>query len=106
MAFEKVARTPGDAPIVCAVARYRLDDGMARDVRVAVGGVGPLPVRLARAEQTLEGKPPSESFIARAAEAAAQEVKPPSDFLASAEYRKEMVRVLVRRVLSSVLRTA
>ncbi len=99
MAFEKVARTPGDAPIVCAVARYRLDDGVARDVRVAVGGVGPLPVRLARAEQTLEGKPLSEALFAQAAEAAAQEVKPPSDFLASAEYRNEMVRVLVRRAL-------
>lgn len=104
MTFEKVSRTPGDAPIVCAVARLRLDNSAARDVRVAVGGVGPLPLRLARAEQTLEGKPLSESLIAQAAEAGAQEVKPPSDFLASAEYRREMVRVLVKRVLIEVSR--
>jgi len=104
IAFEKVARTPGDAPIVCAAARLRLaatEGSMARDVRVAVGGVGPIPVRLARAEQTLEGKPPTESLIAQAAEAAAKEVNPPSDFLASAEYRREMVRVLVQRTLSA-----
>ena len=101
IAFEKVARTPGDAPIVCAAARLRLDNGVARDVRVAVGGVGPIPVRLARAEQTLEGRPPTESLIAQAAEAAAKEVNPPSDFLASAEYRREMVRVLVQRTLSA-----
>jgi len=101
MAFEKVSRTPSDAPIVCVVARLKLDGNTARDVRVAVGGVGPLPVRLARAEQTLEGKPLSEVSIAQAAEVAAQEVKPPSDFLASGEYRKEMVKVLVRRALTT-----
>ena len=101
MAFEKVSRTPRDAPIVCAVARLRLDNGIARDVRVAVGGVGPLPSRLARAEQTLEGRPLSEALISQAAEAAAKEVNPPSDFLASSEYRREMVKVLVRRALTA-----
>jgi probable selenate reductase FAD-binding subunit len=100
--FEKVSRTPSDAPIVCVATRLRLtatEGSMARDVRVAVGGVGPIPVRLARAEQTLEGKPPTESLIAQAAEAAAKEVNPPSDFLASGEYRREMVKVLVKRTL-------
>ena len=99
IAFEQVARTPSDAPIVCSAAKLRLDGGTAHDVRVAVGGVGPLPVRLARAEQTLEGKALSEALIAQAAEAAAQEVKPLSDFLASSEYRREMVKVLVRRAI-------
>jgi carbon-monoxide dehydrogenase medium subunit len=99
VAFEKVSRTPSDAPIVCAVAKLRLDNGVARDVRVAVGGVGPLPLRLARAEQTLEGKPLTEPLIAQAAEAAAKEVNPPSDFLASSEYRREMVKVLVKRTI-------
>lgn len=100
--FEKVSRTPGDAPIVCAAARLRLDGNVAREVRVAVGGVGPVPVRLARAEQALEGKPLSEALVAQAAEAAAKEVNPPSDFLASSEYRREMVKVLVKRTLTEV----
>jgi carbon-monoxide dehydrogenase medium subunit len=56
-------------------------------------------VRLARAEQTLEGKPMTEPLIAQAAEAAAKEVNPPSDFLASSEYRREMVKVLVKRTI-------
>jgi carbon-monoxide dehydrogenase medium subunit len=102
IAFEKVARTPGDAPIVCVVTKLRLvatEGSVARDVRVAVGGVGPIPVRLARAEQTLEGKSLTESLIAQAAEAAAREVNPPSDFLATSEYRREMVKVLVKRAL-------
>jgi carbon-monoxide dehydrogenase medium subunit len=101
MTFEKVSRTPSDAPIVCAAAKLRLEGGVARDVRVAVGSVGPLPIRLARAEQTLEGKPLSETLIAQAAEAAAKEVNPPTDFLASSEYRREMVKVLVKRTLTA-----
>jgi carbon-monoxide dehydrogenase medium subunit len=103
LAFEKVSRTPSDAPIVCAATRLRLDGGIARDVRVAVGGVGPIPLRLARAEQTLEGKRSSESLIAQAAELASKEVNPPSDFLASSEYRREMVKVLVKRTLLEAL---
>jgi carbon-monoxide dehydrogenase medium subunit len=99
MAFDKVSRTPSDAPIVCAVAKLRLDGDVTHDVRVSVGGVGPLPVRLARAEQTLEGKALTEALIAQAAEAAAKEVNPPSDFLASSEYRREMAKVLVKRTL-------
>jgi len=99
-AFEKVSRTPADAPIVCAVAKFRLEDGVARDVRLAAGGVGPLPVRLSRAEQTLEGKPLTDALITQAAEAGAKEVNPPSDFLASSDYRREMVKVLVKRTLS------
>jgi carbon-monoxide dehydrogenase medium subunit len=99
MVFEKVSRTPSDAPLVCVAAKLRLDNGVARDVRVAVGGVGPLPVRLARAEQALEGKPLTEPLIAQAAEAAAKEVNPPSDFLASSEYRREMVKVLAKRAI-------
>jgi carbon-monoxide dehydrogenase medium subunit len=98
-AFDAVSRTPADAPIVCVAVKLRLDNSIARDVRVAVGGVGPLPVRLTRAEQTLEGKAVSQAILAQAAETAAQEVKPPSDFLASGEYRREMVRVLVKRTL-------
>jgi len=102
MVFEKVSRTPGDAPIVCVATKLRLtatEGSVARDVRVAVGGVGPTPVRLARAEQTLEGKALNEAIVAQAAEAGAKEVNPPSDFLASGEYRREMVKVLVKRTL-------
>jgi carbon-monoxide dehydrogenase medium subunit len=102
MTFEKVSRTPSDTPIICVAARLRMDGYMAHDVRLAVGGVGPLPLRLSRAEQTLEAKPLSEALIAQAAEAAAKEVNPPSDFLASSGYRREMVQVLVRRAIAVV----
>ncbi len=105
IAFEKVSRTPSDAPIVCVAARARVEGNVARDVRVAAGGIGPLPQRLSRAEQALEGKALDESLIGQAAKAAAKEANPPSDFLASSEYRREMVKVLVRRALATTLKS-
>ncbi len=100
VAFEKVSRTPADLPIVCAAVRARIEDGLAREVRVALGGVGQLPLRAPRLEQALERAP----FERQAIEAAIAELDPPSDFLGSAEYRREMVAVLVRRGLARVSR--
>jgi len=100
VAFEKVSRTPADLPIVCAAVRARIEDSLAREVRVALGGVGQLPLRAPRLEQALERAP----FDRQTIETAIAELDPPSDFLGSAEYRREMVAVLVRRGLARVSR--
>jgi len=93
-AFEKVSRTPADLPIVCAAVRARLAKGRLSDVRIALGGVGPVPLRAVKTERAL----------ATQADAAAptpivDDIDPPSDFLGSAEYRREMAAVLVRRAI-------
>lgn len=100
VAFEKVSRTPADLPIVCAAVRARIEDGLAREVRVALGGAGQLPLRAPRLEQALERTPADRQAI----EAAIAELDPSPDFLGSAEYRREMVAVLVRRGLARVSR--
>jgi CO/xanthine dehydrogenase FAD-binding subunit len=51
--YERVARTPKDYPIVCAVARCAMKDGIAGNMRVAVGGVGATPIRLNKLEFAL-----------------------------------------------------
>jgi CO/xanthine dehydrogenase FAD-binding subunit len=81
----RVARTPGDAPIVAAVA---VADGAGR--RLAVGGVAaePLLLRLA-ADDNLEA----------ALNAALQGVEVLSDWQGSSEYRRAMALVLSRRAL-------
>ncbi len=97
--YEKVARTPRDAPMVCAAASARAGLGPLSDVRIAVGGAAPLATRLLQVEQLLEGKPLSGELIEQAAETAGRVVAPPDDHVASSEYRREMVRVLVGRAL-------
>lgn len=99
---ETVARTPGDKPIVCVVASARLENQMARDVRIALGGVGEVALRARAAEQMLEGCAPEAARIEEAARVAAQDLSPPKDFRGSAEYRREMARVLTRRALGAL----
>jgi probable selenate reductase FAD-binding subunit len=99
-AYVAVGRTPRDTPIVCAVARMELAQGIAGNVRLALGGVGVTPVRAATVEQVLERKEWTEARIAEAAEKAAHGLTPPDDFRGSAEYRRAMARVLARRVLA------
>ncbi len=98
VAFEKVSRTPADLPIVCAAVRARIDGGVARDARIGLGGVGSLPIRAASIEQAVEGRPLDRQSIKKAVEAIG-DLDPPSDFLGSREYRREMAIRLARRAI-------
>jgi carbon-monoxide dehydrogenase medium subunit len=79
------------------------DDGrQCRDVRLALGGAAPTPLRARRAEDLLRGQALTDEAIRAAADAAAAEADPLADLMGSAEYRREMVRVWVRRILISL----
>jgi len=70
--------------------------------RIVLGAVAPTPIRATRAEQVfLKSK-----NVAEAAEAAMIEAQPISNVRASAEYRREMVRVLTRRAIEQAMRAA
>jgi carbon-monoxide dehydrogenase medium subunit len=101
-ALEMVARTPSDKPIVCVVASARIENGIARAVRIALGGVGETAQRARAAEMMLEGQTLNDARIEEAARIAAQDLSPPGDFRGSAEYRKEMARVLTRRAMNAL----
>ena len=76
---------------------------MCREVRLGLGGVHPFPLRLRAAERVLTGAEVSPDVVVGAADAAAGEVQPFDDLQASADYRREMPRVWVSRVLSELL---
>jgi carbon-monoxide dehydrogenase medium subunit len=99
-AYVAVGRTPRDRPIVCAVARMELAKGIASNVRLALGGVAPLPARAIGAEQLLERKSFSAGRVEAAAETVTSGLEPAGDYLGGTEYRREMARVLARRALS------
>ncbi|MCC6190359.1 MAG: hypothetical protein IT318_15120 [Anaerolineales bacterium] len=82
-----IGRTPADTPIVHVTAWAGADG-----TRLAAGGVGARVARLARAEQAL-------AQGVEAAVSAAAALEPPGDFRGSAEYRRAMLGVLLRRVL-------
>lgn len=87
--------------IVNTAVRLRLGtEGNVEDVRIALGAVAPTPIRARSAEAWLLGRKANAENFDIAAEKAAQDSKPITDFRAGAEYRRKMVRVLTRRALS------
>jgi CO/xanthine dehydrogenase FAD-binding subunit len=101
--FNKLGRTKlGDIAIV-TVAAYRAVVPMGgRRWRIALGAVGPTPLRAGRSEAALNADESPEGIRA-AAELAAAAARPISDIRASAGYRSAMVRVLTRRAVETVL---
>ncbi len=73
-----------------------------RRARIALGAVAPTILRAAEAETYLAGRELHAETINRAAELAATAARPISDIRGSAEYRRDMVRVLVSRALQQL----
>jgi aerobic carbon-monoxide dehydrogenase medium subunit len=81
-------------------------DGSCKDARIALGAAAPTPMRAKKAEASLVGKKVTEALLKDAGETAAKEAEPISDIHASSDYRRELVRVLVRRMGKEALARA
>ena len=92
-----------DLAIVGVAALATCENGVCKDVRIALGAVGPTPFRAKRAEEVIRGGRISGDVIEEAARVASTECRPIDDHRASAEYRCDMVYVLTRRALTQVL---
>jgi aerobic carbon-monoxide dehydrogenase medium subunit len=100
--FTEVARRQGDFALVAVAALLSLDDsGTVAMARVALGGVGPTPVRARAAERILIGESPSDVVFRAAAATVGDALEPIDDVHASADYRRHLARVLVRRALTT-----
>ena len=89
--------------VVNAAALLSLDDdGRVSSARIALGSVAPTIRRVPGAEDALVGSILDEARIAQAAELAAQAASPIDDLRAGAEYRRDIVRVLVQRALGAL----
>jgi len=74
-------------------------DGVVSRARIALGAVAPTIVRASQAESYLAGKVLTDDVIDQAAALAADAARPISDIRASADYRRDMVRVYTARAL-------
>jgi len=98
--FQKFGRTMVDISVVNAAAGLQLDGrGRVKLVRLALGAVAPVPVRMAEAEALMVGRTLDRALLAEACESVMREVRPISDLRASADYRRELSRVLAGRAL-------
>ena len=105
--FMKFGRTASDIAIVNAATTVELDsDGVCRDARIAMGAVGPTPMRAEGAEELLRGERLSDDLLEEAGRLAARATQCITDVRASAAYRQEVARVLVKRALEEAWRRA
>lgn len=102
--FAELARRRGDFALVLVAVVLALDgDGVVTSCRIAAGAISSIPALLDEAGFVLIGRRPDRAAVADTARAAAAGCRPSSDVHASADYRKAMVEVLVRRALAQAL---
>ncbi len=97
--FNEFSRRAGDFAIAATLVTYRLQGGFMTDVHVGVGGAEPSPRRMREAEAALNEQPPGDAAFRAAAEAAAAAVEPLEDHQTNGDYRRDLVRAVVRRAL-------
>jgi aerobic carbon-monoxide dehydrogenase medium subunit len=89
-----------ERPAATVTTAVRVQEGTIAEARIAVGSVGSRAMRAHAAEAQLQGAPVSDpSALAEAAETAAETSEPVDDANGSADYKTELVRVLVTRCL-------
>lgn len=86
--------------------RWDAESGRILEARITLGAVAPTPVRAPDAEAALIGQTPSRELVDEAAVLAVQAARPISDIRGSADYRRHLVSVLVRRTLVAALERA
>jgi aerobic carbon-monoxide dehydrogenase medium subunit len=99
--FNEFNRRAGDFALASSLVSYRLTDGKIIEAHVGVGGAEPSPCRIAEAEAVLNGKAPGDKIFRVAAEAAATSIDPLEDHQTTGEYRRDLVRAVVRRALEN-----
>jgi CO/xanthine dehydrogenase FAD-binding subunit len=83
---------------VCLAAAARMEGGVIRDVRIAMGSVAPTVVRCEKTEAILRGATPGD--VARSArEELAREIKPIDDMRSTARYRTRVAQNLIEEFL-------
>ena len=97
--FNEFSRRAGDFAMAASLVTYREQGGRIADARVGVGGAEASPRRIPEAEAVLNGKAPNDAAFVAAAEAAAKAIDPLEDYQTDADYRRDLVRAVVRRAL-------
>jgi CO/xanthine dehydrogenase FAD-binding subunit len=87
---------------VCVAAIGRVVRGVIEDVRIAMGSVAPVPLRLSLTEHVVKGQPINPELVLRAERAAIGEIRPIDDIRSTAAYRAAVSGNLVAEFLEKL----
>jgi aerobic carbon-monoxide dehydrogenase medium subunit len=106
-AYLKLERKVGDFATAGVAAQITLDDaGKCKQAGIGLTNVGMTPIKATQTEAFLTGKTLDEATINQAAQIAASESEPMDDIRGSADYKRDLVRVLTARALTRALARA
>lgn len=100
-AFEEVARRVGDFALAATGVILVVEQDVITHARLGVMGVSDRAMRIPQAEQHLLGRACDESVLDEVVSQVRQAVEPDTDLHASADYRRHLIGVLVRRALKA-----
>jgi len=100
--FTRKTRVRMDIALASVAVLLELDDGICRKARVAAGAVAPTPLRLTAVEQLLEGEQVTPELMRQAAELGEKSIFPVDDIRTSADYRRRIIGVYIRRALEEL----
>jgi carbon-monoxide dehydrogenase medium subunit len=105
--LQRVAVTDGDSvAILNVVAVLKMTGKKCAEIRITVGGGLPAPVRLTLLEQELTGPALDAKLVESVSARAGELIQPVSDVRGTAQYRKQISGVLVRRAIAEAYQQA
>lgn len=106
-AYIKHKKSAGDFSVAAVASNIIVDgDGKIIKVGVALTSVGPTPIKSTRAEGILAGKKLTEELAAEAARSITEESDPVSDFYGSIDYKKKVLRFIIKESLVAAYKRA
>jgi len=105
-AYIKMERKVGDYAISAVAVQLRLEGDTVKEARIGLTNVSAVPMRAKGAEAELVGKAASDAVLEAAGQAASAECDPSADLRGSADYKRDLTRVLVKRSIQKAVARA
>jgi carbon-monoxide dehydrogenase medium subunit len=99
-------RSIEDFATVGVALTLKATSGICEDIRIGLNSVASTIVRARKAEEVLRGKPITDAALREMGEVASTECDPTDDNRGSAEYKLDLVKVLVRRAAQEAFQRA
>ena len=90
--------------LLCFAGAARIEEGIVRDIRIALGSVAPIVLRAVKTEASLRGNRLTPEVIAGAKDALAREIAPIDDIRSTARYRLRIAQNLLQEFLMRIAR--
>jgi len=102
-AFNRITRTTLDLSKVNCAVSLQMNGKTCTQARIAMGAVAPTTLRLKKSEELLKGQKITDELLKKVAASVAGQIVPIDDVRSTAEYRKDVSGVILKRTIQTAL---